>query len=162
MVGIGERVPEVEIFRLGAAGVERQLAPSYFAARKVALFGVPGAFTRTCSNIHLPGYVERAAELRAAGMDAIACLAVNDPWVLAAWGEAHGATGIIDFLADPSGEMTRALGLEADYGASGLGRRCRRFAAVVDDGRFTDFAIEPERGVRVCGAEHLLARLATR
>jgi glutaredoxin/glutathione-dependent peroxiredoxin len=159
MIGIGERVPAAEVFRMGEAGVERFSAPELFAARKVALFGVPGAFTSTCSNIHLPGYVEGAAELRAAGIGAIICMAVNDPWVLRAWGEAHGATGVVEFLADPEGELSRALGLEADYTASGLGRRCRRFAAVLEDGRFVDLAVEPVRGVTVCGAEHVLARL---
>ena len=98
--------------------------------------------------------------LRAAGVDAIACLSVNDPYVMAAWGDAAGATGKVDLLADGNGELTRALGLEVDRTASGMGQRCRRFAAVIEDGVFLMLAVEPDRGVTVCGAEHLLEAMS--
>ncbi len=159
MIAVGERMPAVRLRRLGANGIEPVDTASLFAGRTIAFFGVPGAFTTTCSNVHLPGYLERAAELRAAGIDAIVCVAVNDPYVMAAWGEAHGVGDEIALLADFDGELARALGLEVDLSASGLGRRCRRFAAVVEDGRFTHFAVEPAKGVTVCGAESLLAIL---
>ena len=133
---------------------------AYFAGRKILLFGLPGAFTPTCSEIHLPGYIAKAAELRAAGVDAIACVAVNDPYVMAAWGEATGATGKVDLLADGNGDLARAMGLEVDRSASGMGRRCRRFAALVDDGVFTILAVEPAFGVTVCGADHLLESIS--
>lgn len=159
MIEVEQAMPDVELFRAGSAGGERISTQSYFAGRRVLLFGLPGAFTPTCSEIHLPGYIEKAEALREAGIEAIACVAVNDPFVMAAWGEATGATGKVDLLADADGELARALGLEVDLSRSGLGRRCRRFAAVVDDGIFTMLAVEPARGVTVCGAEHLLEAL---
>ncbi len=160
MIEVGSRMPKVLLKRAGEAKSEELSTMDYFSGRKVALFGVPGAFTSTCSNVHLPGYVASAAALRAAGIDAIACVAVNDPFVMAAWGAAHGAHGVVDLLSDWNGDLARALGLEVDLSASGLGRRCRRFAAVVDDGVFVHFAVEPAKGVTVCGAESLLERLA--
>lgn len=159
MIEVEERMPLVTLWKATAQGGEKIATGDYFAGRKILLFGLPGAFTPTCSEIHLPGYIAKAKELRAAGVEAIACLAVNDPYVMAAWGEAAGATGKVDLLADANGELARALGLEVDLSGSGLGRRCRRFAAVVDDGVFTMLAVEPARGVTVCGAEHLLEAL---
>ncbi len=159
MIEAEERIPQATVWLASPEGGQKIATGDYFAGRKILLFGLPGAFTPTCSEIHLPGYIAKAPELRAAGVDAIACLAVNDPYVMAAWGDAAGATGKVDLLADASGELTRALGLEVDLAASGLGRRCRRFAAVVDDGVFVMLAVEPARGVTVCGAEHLLEAL---
>ena len=159
MIEVEERMPPATVWLATAQGGEKIATGDYFAGRKVLLFGLPGAFTPTCSEIHLPGYIAKAKELRAAGVEAIACLSVNDPYVMAAWGEATGATGKVDLLADANGELARALGLEVDLAASGLGRRCRRFAAVVDDGVFIMLAVEPARGVTVCGAEHLLEAL---
>jgi peroxiredoxin (alkyl hydroperoxide reductase subunit C) len=159
MIAIGERIPEVALKRLGANGIEEVATAELFRGRRVALFGVPGAFTTTCSNVHLPGYVAYAERLRASGIDAIVCVSVNDPYVMAAWGEAHGAAGKVELVADWNGELARALGLEVDMPANGLGKRCRRFAAVVDDGVFTHVAVEPAKGVTVCGAENLLAIL---
>jgi peroxiredoxin len=160
MISIGDRLPEVALKRLGASGIEEVSTSDRFRGRRVALFGVPGAFTTTCSNVHLPGYVANAERLRTGGIDGIVCVAVNDPYVMAAWGEAHGAAGKVELLADWNGELARALGLEVDFAASGLGRRCRRFAAIVDDGVFVHFAVEPAKGVTVCGADALLAVLA--
>ena len=159
MIEAEERIPQATVWLASAEGGQKIATGDYFAGRKILLFGLPGAFTPTCSEIHLPGYIAKAPELRAAGVDAIACLAVNDPYVMAAWGETAGATGKVDLLADANGDLTRALGLEVDLPASGLGRRCRRFAAVVDDGVFVMLAVEPARGVTVCGAEHLLEAL---
>jgi peroxiredoxin len=159
MIEVGSRMPEAKLRAMRDGQVEIVATAAYFAGRKVLLFGVPGAFTPTCSQVHLPGYVERAEELRASGIDLIACVAVNDPYVMEAWGAANGAAGRVEMLSDADGELARALGIEADLSASGLGRRCRRFAAVVDDGTFTTVAVEAARGVNVCGAEHLLAAL---
>lgn len=159
MIEVGERMPDVKLWLAKGPRGEEVATAAYFAGRKVLLFGLPGAFTPTCSELHLPGYIAKAGELRAAGVDAIACLSVNDPYVMAAWGETAGATGKVDLFADGNGELARALGLEVDLAASGLGRRCRRFAAVVEDGVFTMLAVEPARGVTVCGAEHLLDAL---
>ena len=159
MIEVEERMPEVPLWLATAQGGERVGTGEYFAGRKILLFGLPGAFTPTCSEIHLPGYIAKAEALRAAGVDAIACVAVNDPYVMAAWGDAAGATGKVDLLADGNGELARALGLEVDRTAGGMGQRCRRFAAVVDDGVFTMLAVEPASGVTVCGADHLLEAL---
>ena len=152
----GQRIPEASLWRTAGAGVEPVSTTEIFAGRRAVLFGVPGAFTPTCSDEHLPGYVERARELAAAGVERIVCMAVNDPWVMAAWGRAHGVGDEILMLGDPMAELTRALGLERDASASGLGLRCRRFAAVLDDGVFLYVAVEPARGVTVCGAGNLL------
>ena len=157
---VGSRMPSAKLRRVAPGGAVEEVATGeFFAGRRVALFGVPGAFTPTCSNQHLPGFVARARELAGAGIDAIACLAVNDAWVMDAWAKAHGVGDAIVMLADGNGELVRALGLEADFSGAGLGVRCRRFAAVVEDGVFTHVAVEPARGVTVCGAEHLLAAL---
>ena len=160
MIEVGDRIPEVTLWMASAEGGEKVATGEYFAGRKILLFGLPGAFTPTCSEIHLPGYIGKSKELRAAGVDAIACVAVNDPYVMAAWGEATGAAGKVDLLADGNGALARALGLEVDRSATGLGRRCRRFAAVVEDGVFTIHAVEPATGVTVCGADHLLETLS--
>ena len=159
MIEAGGRMPDVKLWVARAQRSEVVATGEYFAGRKVLLFGLPGAFTPTCSEVHLPGYIAKSAELRAAGVDAIACVAVNDPYVMAAWGEASGATGKVDLLADGNGELARALGLEVDRTSSGMGRRCRRFAAVVEDGVFTILAVESASGVTVCGADHLLEKL---
>jgi peroxiredoxin len=156
MIEVEDRIPDATLWLSTAQGGQKIATGAYFAGRKILLFGLPGAFTPTCSEIHLPGYIAKSKELRAAGVDAIACLAVNDPYVMAAWGEAAGATGKVDLLSDGSGELTRALGFEVDRTASGMGWRCRRFAAVIDDGIFTMLAVEPATGVTVCGADHLL------
>jgi peroxiredoxin len=160
MIEVEERVPEATVWLATTEGGEKIAASAYFAGRKILLFGLPGAFTPTCSEIHLPGYIAKEKELRAAGVDAIACLAVNDPYVMAAWGEAAGATGKVDLLADGNGDLTRARGFEVDRTASGMGQRCRRFAALIDDGVLLMLAVEPDRGVTVCGAEHLLDALS--
>lgn len=160
MIEVEDRMPEVTLWLATAQGGTKIATGEYFAGRKILLFGLPGAFTPTCSEIHLPGYIAKSKELRAAGVDAIACVAVNDPYVMAAWGDAAGATGKVDLLADGNGELARALGLEVDRTSGGMGKRCQRFAAVVEDGVFILLAIEPDRGVTVCGAEHLLETLS--
>jgi len=155
-VRAGERIPDVVLLRLGEGGVEEVSTAELFGGRRAILVGVPGAFTPTCSNEHLPGYVERAAELRAAGIERIVCLAVNDPYVMAAWGRDLGVGDAIEMVSDARGELTRALGLEREYPTSGLGVRCRRFAALLEDGVFRHVAVQAERGVTVCSAASLL------
>jgi len=152
---IGERIPDANLLRIVEGRIEPVTTGALFAGRRAILFGVPGAFTPTCSNEHLPGYVERADELRAGGIDLVACVAVNDPYVLAAWARSSGADGIM-MLSDSKAELTRAMGLEKDYSRSGMGTRCRRFAAWLEDGVFRHVAVEPDRGVTVCGASNLL------
>lgn len=157
----GARIPEVTLLRLGAHGVEPLSTRELFAGRRVVLFGVPGAFTPVCSNEHLPGFVRRAEELGGHGVDGIVCVAVNDPFVMAAWGRLAGAGERVEMVSDAYGDLTRALGLELDLTEIGLGVRCRRFAALLEDGVFRHVAVEPGRGITVCSAEHLLEFLDT-
>lgn len=131
---------------------------AYFSGRKVVLFSVPGAFTPTCSNEHLPGYIQHAEAFREKGVDAIACMAVNDVFVMAAWGRSAGADGI-DMLADGNGDFTRALGLESDARPWGMGMRGLRFALVAEDGVVTRLYVEAPGEFRVSAAEYVLARI---
>jgi len=130
----------------------------YFTGRKVVLFSVPGAFTPTCSAYHLPGFVEQAAEFSNKGVDAIACMAVNDVFVMHAWGKSAKADGI-DMLADGNGDFTRALGLELDGSAFGMGQRSQRFALVAEEGIVTQLMVEAPGEFRVSSAESILNTL---
>jgi len=130
----------------------------YFAGRKIVLFSVPGAFTPTCSAYHLPGFVEHANEFSAKGIDAIACMAVNDVFVMHAWGNSANADGI-DMLADGNADFAEALGLASDASAFGMGKRSKRFALVADDGIVTHLMIEAPGEFRVSSAESVLSQL---
>lgn len=159
MIEPGGRIPAATLRHLGPHGVEELSTTALFAGRRAVLFGVPGAFTPVCSNEHLPGFVARAEDLAGRGVERIVCVAVNDPFVMEAWGRLSGVAGRVLMVSDGNGDLARALGLELDLSELGLGVRCRRFAAVLDDGIFRHVAIEPGRGITVCGAEHLLDRL---
>lgn len=126
---------------------------------KVVLFAVPGAFTPTCSDYHLPGFVTRAEDLKAKGVDTIACISVNDAFVMAAWGREHEVGDDVLMLADGNGTFTTAVGLELDGTGFGLGRRSQRYALVIDDGVVTRVAVEPGPGLDVSSAESVLATL---
>jgi peroxiredoxin len=123
------------------------------------LFGVPGAFTPTCSARHLPGFVEHAAEFHARGVDSLVCMSVNDVFVMAAWGKHAGADGIV-MLADGNGDFAKSLGLEVDASAFGMGLRCNRFALVAEDGVVQQLFVETPGEFRVSSAEHVLANLS--
>ncbi|HLX77282.1 MAG TPA: peroxiredoxin [Acidimicrobiales bacterium] len=155
----GERIPDVELKRMGKREPEKVRSLDVLGKGRVVLFGVPGAFTPTCSDHHLPGFLVRADELKEKGVDRIACVSVNDAWVMGAWGEARGVGDQIEMLADGNGEFTRALGLEKDLSASGLGLRSARFAMVLDDGIVTYLGVESAPGVSVSGAGAVLAAL---
>jgi peroxiredoxin len=129
-----------------------------FSGKKVVLFSVPGAFTPTCSAKHLPGFVEHAEAILARGVDTIACMAVNDVFVMHAWGKSAGAEHIL-MLADGNGEFTGALGLELDATAFGMGHRSQRFALIAEDGRVTDLFIEGPGEFRISSADHVLSKL---
>jgi peroxiredoxin len=132
-----------------------------FAGRRVVLFAVPGAFTPTCSARHLPGFIDLADEFRTHGIDTIACVAVNDVFVMDAWGKSAGADGIL-MLADGNGEFARALGLEMDSTAFGMGMRSQRFALVADDGVVQQLYVEGPGEFRVSSAENVLSKLPAR
>jgi glutaredoxin/glutathione-dependent peroxiredoxin len=126
---------------------------------KVVLFGLPGAFTPTCNDHHLPGFVLRAEDLQAKGVDKIACVAVNDAFVMKAWGEANQVGEKVTLLADGSATLTKALGLEVDLTGAGLGVRSKRYAAILDDGVVTDLAVEEGLGLEISSADAVLAKL---
>jgi peroxiredoxin len=130
-----------------------------FKGRRVVLFAVPGAFTPTCSQKHLPGFVVDAEKIRRKGIDDIVCVSVNDVFVMDAWGKASGAAGKVRMLADGNGEFARAVGLELDASGFGMGKRSQRYGMVVKDGRVEQLHVEPGPGLNVCSAESMLAKL---
>jgi len=155
----GDHFPSVTLHRLTAEGKEEIETAAFMAGRTVALFSVPGAFTPTCSNVHLPGFVAQADALRDKGVDAIVCLSVNDAYVMRAWAQAHEAEGVITMFPDGNGKLTEALGLELDGTPFGLGHRGQRFAMVIRDGVVESLSVESGPGVNVSGAEACLASL---
>ena len=159
MAAVGDKVPDVEVRTMGPEGPTAVRTGDALGSGKVVLFAVPGAFTPGCSKIHLPGYVEHAEELKAKGVTTIACIAVNDAWVMQAWGDAGGATGKIVMLADGNGTFTEAMGLGADMTGAGLGARSKRYAAIIEDGVITSLDVEPGGGVDVSSCSAVLARL---
>ena len=158
-IAVGDRVPDVKVFTFGEKGPEATTAPEVLGHGKVVLFGVPGAFTPTCSDHHLPGFVLRAEELRAKGADSVVCVSVNDPFVMGAWGEDQKVGSSVVMLADGNGELTEAMGLTMDGSGFGLGSRSLRFAAIIDDGVVSWLAVEPGPGLSVSSAEEVLAAL---
>jgi len=155
-IQVDQTMPAGTLKTMTAEGPVALSTDDIFKDKKVVLFGVPGAFTPGCSRVHLPGYVDAADNIAAKGFDTIACVAVNDAWVMAAWGEAHGATGKVSMLADGSADYVRALGLELDLTAAGMGMRCKRFSMVVNDGvvesiNIDDRAIETTAAGATCG-----------
>ncbi len=158
-IKVGDKIPSVTLRYLGPDGVKAVSSDEFFAGRKVVLFGLPGAYTRTCSARHLPGYVANAAALKDKGIDAIACLSVNDAFVMGAWGKAHGADDKVVMLGDGSAEFTKAIGLEVDRTEAGMGIRSQRYSMVVDNGTVTQLNIEPSGEYGVSSAEAMLDRL---
>ena len=157
-IQIGDRIPVAVLSQMSENGPQPVSTSDYFSGRKVVLFAVPGAFTPTCSAYHLPGFVEQAAAFNDKGIDAIACMSVNDVFVMDAWGKSANADGI-DMLGDGNGEFSEALGLEMDASAFGMGTRSQRFAFVADDGIITQLFIEAPGEFKVSSAESVLAAL---
>jgi len=155
----GDKIPDVEVRTMGAEGPKSLRTGDVLGKGKVVLFAVPGAFTPGCSKIHLPGYVANADELLGKGVDRIACIAVNDPWVMQAWGESQGVGDKILMLSDGNADFTKAMGLAFDGGAIGLGVRSQRYAAIVEDGVITSLEVESSPGVDVSSCESMLTRL---
>lgn len=157
-ISVGDKLPEVTLVKATAEGPEQVQSSEYFAGKKVALFSVPGAFTPTCSAKHLPGFVEKADELKAKGVDEIVGTAVNDAFVMQAWNENAGS-GDITMLADGNGEFAEAVGLTMDGSGFGMGQRGQRFSMVVEDGTVTQLNIEAPGDFKVSSAEHMLGQL---
>lgn len=158
-IQIGDTFPSLKLHRLTADGKVEIDTTAFMAGRKVALFSVPGAFTPTCSSVHLPGFVAQAGALRNNGVDDIVCLSVNDAHVMRAWELAHDAEGTVIMFPDGNGELTRALGLEFDGTPYGMGHRGQRFLMVIRDGVVETLDVESGPGVNVSGAEACLAKL---
>ena len=158
-IQVGDRIPDMTLTRATAEGPQPIQTGDYFAGRKIALFSVPGAFTPTCSARHLPGFVERAAEFAGKGVDEVACVSVNDAFVLQAWAAQAGAEGKVTMLADGNGDFAEALGLSADFSKFGMGKRGQRWSAIVDDGVVTELNVEEPGAFSVSSAEFLLGQL---
>lgn len=157
MIAQGDKLPDAVLSELTEAGMQHLNTATLFAGKTVVLFAVPGAFTPTCSEAHLPGYVVLADELKAKGVDIIACVSVNDAFVMSAWGKAQNASEI-RMLADGDGSFTKALGLEMDTGNFG-GLRSTRYAMIVRNGVVEKLNIEPAKSFEVSKAEYVLAQL---
>ncbi|MES2497780.1 MAG: peroxiredoxin [Pseudomonadota bacterium] len=158
-ISIGDTIPPATFKKKTDDGIVEVAGDALFSGRTVALFSVPGAFTPTCSAKHLPGFIEKADAIRAKGVDEIVCTAVNDAFVMGAWGAAAGAGDKVSMLADGNGDFVRALGLELDARGAGMGVRGQRFSMVVKDGVVTHLNIEEPREYKVSSAEHLLGQL---
>lgn len=154
----GDKLPDVALVKATSEGPEQVKASEFFAGKKVALFAVPGAFTPTCSAKHLPGYVDHAADLKAKGVDEIACTSVNDAFVMNAWKEANNA-GDVTMLADGNGEFAKAVGLDVDFSGYGMGHRSNRYSMIVDDGVVTEINVEGPGEFQVSSADHMLGQL---
>ena len=158
-IQVGDRIPSATLLKATPEGPQPVGTDDYFAGRKVALFAVPGAFTPTCSARHLPGFVEKADELAARGVDEVACIAVNDAFVLQAWARDAGAEGKVTMLADGNGEFSKALGLTMDASKFGMGTRSQRFSAIVEDGVVKQLNVEAPGAFSVSSAEFMLGQL---
>jgi peroxiredoxin len=155
----GDKVPDVKMTEMvGGAPTPVSLA-ELSKGKRVVVFAVPGAFTPTCSAKHLPGFVERAAEIRGKGVDEIACVSVNDAFVMGAWGTQQNAGGKVRMLADGNGEFARAAGLTMDASGFGMGERSKRYAMIIRDGKVEALMVEPAGGLNVSSAESVLAKL---
>jgi glutaredoxin/glutathione-dependent peroxiredoxin len=157
-ISVGDRIPDVTLVKATENGPEKVQSGEYFKGKKVALFSVPGAFTPTCSARHLPGYVEKAQDLKSKGVDEIACTAVNDAFVMGAWNQNAGS-GDITMLADGNGEFADAVGLTMDGSGFGLGKRGQRYSMIVEDGVVKELNVEQPGDFSVSSAEHMLGQL---
>jgi peroxiredoxin len=159
MAQVGDRIPDVDVRVLNAEGApETVKTGDVLGSGKVVLFAVPGAFTPGCSKVHLPGYVANADELKAKGVDTIACIAVNDAWVMDAWGKEQGAAGKVLLLADGSGDFATAMDLVLDGSGAGLGKRSKRYAAIIEDGVITSLDVD-DSGISASACEAVLEKV---
>ncbi|TCZ55954.1 peroxiredoxin [Roseicella aquatilis] len=158
-IQVGDSIPTAKLMQATAEGPKEVSTEELFGGKTVVLFGVPGAFTPTCSARHLPGYVQNIDVLKAKGADVVACMAVNDAFVMGAWGKDQGVADKVVMLADGSADFTKQLGLELDLTARGLGTRCQRFALVAKNGKVAHIAVEAPGAFEVSKAEAILGAL---
>lgn len=157
-ISVGDKVPSVPVMIATPDGPQKADSADILGKGKVALFAVPGAFTPTCSAKHLPGFVQNADALKAKGVDRIVCMAVNDAFVMKAWGESQGAKDVV-MVADGNGELSRAMGLTMDAQGFGMGERSKRFSAIIEDGVVKALNVEGPGEFKVSSAEHMLGQL---
>ena len=157
-IKVGDKIPSVTLRYQTAEGIQAVSSDDYFKGKTVAVFGLPGAYTRTCSSRHLPGYVANSDALKAKGIDEIACVSVNDAFVMDAWGKEHSAPGKVTMVGDGSCEFTQAIGLTLDRREGGMGIRSQRYSMVVEDGVVKELNVEPSGEYGVSSAEAMLAR----
>lgn len=160
VIKAGDKLPDVQFNVPGPDGARQLRTADIFAGKTVALFAVPGAFTPTCSAKHLPSFKEKAAELKAKGVDLIACTAVNDGFVMAAWAKDQNSYDDMLMLADGSGEFAKAIGLDADFSKFGMGLRSKRYSMIVKDGVVDTLNVEEAGEYKVSSAEHMLGQLS--
>lgn len=158
-INVGDKIPAIDLFTMGAAGPEKVNTGDLLGTGRVVLFAVPGAFTPGCSKVHLPGFVQQASDLTDKGVDTIACISVNDAFVMDAWGQDQQVQGSITMLADGNGEFTEAMGLVMDGSGFGLGTRSKRYAAIIEDGVVTSIEVDENGGVEVSSCSAVLGRL---
>jgi peroxiredoxin len=158
-IHVGDKVPSATLMEMQDGGPKPVKTDDLFAGKKVVVFALPGAFTPTCSAKHLPGFIQNADAFKAKGVDAIACVSVNDAFVMGAWGEQQGSGDKVMMLADGNGDLTRALGLEMDGTKFGMGKRSQRFAMVVDNGVIKELDVEEPGAFSVSSAEHVLTQV---
>jgi peroxiredoxin len=158
-IKVGDRIPDVTVYVMSDQGPQAVKTGEFFKGKKVALFALPGAFTPTCSAKHLPGFLDKHGELAAKGIDKVACLSVNDAFVMGAWGKQQNAGDKVEMLADGSGEFTKAIGMEFDLSARGLGVRSQRYSMLVDDGVVKTLNLEKPGAFEVSDASTLLGQL---
>ncbi len=158
-IKVGDSIPSMKLMMGTAEGPKEVSTDDLFKGKKVVMFAVPGAFTPTCSAKHLPGFVQNAEAIKAKGVDSVVCVAVNDAFVMGAWGKDQGTGDKVVMLADGSAALTKALGLELDLTARGLGVRSQRYALVAEDGKVTHLAVEAPGGFEVSKAELILAAI---
>lgn len=158
-ISVGDKIPDVQVKLPGPNGPENAQTADLLGSGTVVLFGLPGAFTPTCSDHHLPGFVVRADDIHAKGVDAIYCVSVNDAFVMGAWGKANEVEGKVGMIADGSATFTKAMGLEVDLTGGGLGVRSKRYVAIIKDGILTHLAVEDTLALDVSSADAVLAAL---
>ena len=158
-IKVGDKIPSATLMQMKDGGPKPVTTSELFDGKKVVVFALPGAFTPTCSAKHLPGFIQNADAIHAKGVDTIACLSVNDAFVMGAWGDNQGAGGKVVMLADGNGDFTRALGLEMDASKFGMGQRSKRYAMIVDNGVVTALNVEEPGAFAVSSAEHVINQL---
>ena len=158
-IQVGDTLPSINLMTMTTEGPKPISMTEISSGKKVVLFAVPGAFTPTCSAQHLPGFIEHNKELRDKGIDVVACVSVNDPFVMNAWGEDRKVGEEVLMLSDGNGEFTAAIGLEMDGSGFGLGTRSQRYAMIIDDGVVSALNVEPGPGIDISSAEKILEQL---